>query len=130
MRIIRLKKGESLVKTLLKEIVDVESGIIFGIGALKEATLKIYDLNKKEYTKKKFEGNLEVGSFTAVIAKNPDGTVGIHPHIVISQNNFKSICGHLEEATVAATFEAIIVEDDKKIGRYFDKGIGLNLLNL
>lgn len=130
MKIIRLKKGDKVVESLTREVEEIESGIMFGLGALSQASLKIYDLKEKKYNIKKFNGDLEVGSFTAIIAKNPDGKTGIHPHIVISKDEFESYGGHLEEATVAATFEVFIIASDTKINRYFDQEIGLNLLNL
>lgn len=128
MIILKLKKGDKIVEELTRKVKDIKSGIIFGLGALDEATLKLYNLKKKEFKSKKISGPLEIGSFMAIVAKNPDGKTGIHPHIVVSSADFASFSGHLEEATVSATFEAVIFESDEKLERYEDFQIGLNLL--
>jgi len=128
MKILRLKKGDLLVKSLEEKVGNIASGVIVGIGALNWARLKIYNLNKKKYTEEKFNGPLELISFTATIAKSTEGKTGLHAHCVLSGEDFKAIGGHMEEAEVAATFEAVIIDSTKKVERYFDKDIGLNLI--
>lgn len=128
MIIFRLKHGQKVVESITNKVQNIKSGMIFGLGALDEATLKLYNLKSKLYAKKKVKGPLEVGSFTALIAQNPDGKIGIHPHIVVSGRDFISYSGHLEEAIVGATFEAVVIEDKKILKRYSDLEIGLNLL--
>ena len=128
MTIFRLKHGQRVVQSLTEKVKDIKSGVIFGLGALDEATLKLYNLDDKSFEKKKVTGPLEVGAFTAVIAQNPDGKIGIHAHIVVSGKDFKSFSGHLEEAIVGATFEAVVIQDDKILKRYSDLKIGLDLL--
>lgn len=128
MNIFRLKKGDKVVESLTRKVKDTKSGIIFGLGALDEATLKLYNLDRKEFKLKKITGPLEIGSFMATIARNPDGKVAIHAHITVSSTDFASYSGHLEEAIVSATFEAVVLESDKILERYEDLEIGLNLL--
>lgn len=130
MRIISLKKGDLVIKELTSKIDDlkIESGFINGLGALSEAELMVYDLETKEYSSKKIEGALEVGSFSAIIAKDPEGKTHLHPHIVLSDKNFIVFAGHLKEGTVGATLELAITEGTEKIQRYSDSEIGLNLI--
>jgi predicted DNA-binding protein with PD1-like motif len=128
MEIHRLKKGDLVVDKLNLFLKNKKSGFICGIGALSEAQLKIYDLNKKKYFQKKIDGPLEIGSFSGIVAKLPDGTTAIHPHIIVGDGNFNTYCGHLEEATVSATFEFCYFEAKENVQRYFDENIGLNLI--
>lgn len=128
MKIIRLKKGDLLIKALEKKVKDLKGGIIVGIGAISWAELKLYDLNKKEYKSGKIEGPLEVASFSAVVGFSPDGKKTLHAHICVSNDSFEVMGGHLEEGEVAATFEAAIFESENEVRRYYDSNIGLNLI--
>lgn len=128
MDILRLKKGDLVIKSLENKVKNLDSGLILGLGALSWARLKIYNLEKKEYNEVKIDGPMELVSFTATIAQTTEGKTGLHAHAVVSLPDFSTKGGHLEEAEVAATFEAIIIKSNKKIQRYFDEDIGLNLI--
>jgi len=128
MKIFSLKKGELVIKTLEDKLKDVPSGLVLGLGALSWVRLKVYDLKKKEYNEIKVDGPMELVSFTATIAQTTEGKTGLHAHAVVSFNDFSTKGGHLEEAEVAATFEAVIIKSEEKVQRYFDKDIGLNLI--
>jgi len=125
-----LKRGDKVVKTItnLLSVKGVKSGLVVGLGAFSNATLMIYDLETKEYSSKIINEQAEVGSFTAVIGKDPEGNTHIHPHVVVSNKDFNTFAGHLKEATVAATFEIVIFESDQEVDRYKDSEIGLNLI--
>lgn len=128
MKVIRLNKGEAVIKALTERLAGQSGGTVFGIGALSEVSLMLYHLDDKSYSKKTIEGSLEVCSFTAVVAKMPNGQTGLHAHIVVSGDDFVCFGGHLEEAVVAATFEAVFIKSDQLLKREFSKEIGLNLL--
>lgn len=130
MEIFRLKRGDKIVEILARKVKDMNSGVILGLGALDEAILKLYNVKSKEFLKKKIRGPLEIGSFVALIAKDPDGKTGIHPHVVVSGKDFVSYSGHLEEAVVGATFEGVIMDDKRVVKRYRDLKIGLDLLDV
>jgi len=128
MLVFRLKQGKKVVESLTRKVQNIKSGVIFGLGALDEVTLKLYNLKRMRYAIKNVKGPLEIGSFIALIAENPDGKIGIHPHVVVSGKDFISFSGHLEEAVVGATFEAVILTSNQILKRYNDAEIGLNLL--
>jgi len=128
MKISRLKKGDELVSSLNKIVANMKSGLVFGLGSLNSAKLKIYNLKEKTYLEKEYSGPLEVANFIATVAKNPEGVTEIHPHITLCDTNFNVTGGHLAEAEVGATFEYAILESDKEISRYYDDEIGLNLI--
>lgn len=131
MKIIHLKKGDLVVKTLEEKLVGagVSSGFLWGLGAVSKAELMLYDLERKKYSSRKLTGAFEVVSLSAVISKEMEGKkVMIHPHIVLSDKTFHCFGGHLKEAVVAATLEVAVFKSKDMVTRYFDKNIGLNLL--
>ena len=131
MKIIKLKKGDKIVSTLEARLLemDIATGFLWGLGAISDAELMIYNLETKEYATKKLSGTFEVVSFSATITEGMDGKkVMIHPHVILSKEDFSCVGGHLKEATVAATLEVGILESKEKLGRYHDKNIGLNLI--
>lgn len=128
MEVIRLKKGDFIVESLETKLRNQPGGVVYGVGALSSASLMLYNLKDKSYCKKKINGPLEVCSFTAIVAKTPDGKIGLHAHIVVSSDDFICFGGHLEEAEVAATFEAVFIKSDQVLERKYSKQIGLNLL--
>lgn len=130
MHIIRLKKGDRIVATIEAELdrLKIKAGFLWGLGAISEAELMVYDLKDKSYSSKVFRGVFEVTSFSATITKGMDKPVMVHPHIVISDKNFKCYGGHLKEGVVAATLEVAIEKSSQKLERYSDKHIGLNLI--
>ncbi|MCX6809512.1 MAG: DNA-binding protein [Candidatus Berkelbacteria bacterium] len=132
MKIIRLKKGDEILSGITKklEAMGTKCGVVLGLGALSFAEIMNYNLKNKRFSSKKIEGALEIGSFTAVISRGTDSKIALHPHIVISDNKFKTFAGHLKKGIVSATFEAVIFESNESISRYFDSKIGLNLLKL
>jgi len=127
-KVIRLNKGEHLIEALTEKLKGQSGGSVIGIGALSEVSLMLYNLKDKSYSKKTIKGSLEVCSFTAVVAKLPNSKIGLHAHIVVSGDDFICYGGHLEEAVVAATFEAVFTKSDQLLKREFSKEIGLNLL--
>lgn len=130
MKIIALKKGDRVIEKLTKivEEMKIPSGLIIGLGALSSAELMVYRLETKEYLSKKLDGALEVGNFSAIVAKDPEGKTHLHPHITISNEQFETFAGHLKEGVVAATFEAVILDNSQIVERYHDSEIGLNLI--
>jgi len=128
MKIFSLECGENVIKSLSNMLGSPASGVVFGLGALTYAKLKVYDLKTKKYQEKEFKGNLEVCSFIATVSKDDDNQTFLHPHIVITSSDFATVGGHLEEGVVGATFEAMFFESDQVVKREFNKEIGLNLI--
>jgi uncharacterized protein len=128
--IIRLERGEQLVKTLTEfcEKENIKSGGLWGIGAVLSAELGFYHLDKKEYSFKKSDTPHEIASMIGNVTIVDDKPF-LHIHTVLSNENFVCIGGHLKEATVGATCEVYLTDLDTKIERIIDEEIGLKLLN-
>lgn len=128
--IIRLEKGESIIKELelfcQKE--NISTAFLSGLGAILSATLAFYNLEKKEYELKKLSETCEivglVGNITLV-----EGKPFVHLHCVLSNNKFECFGGHLKEGTVGATCEIHLTKVGTEIERNLDEKIGLKLLD-
>lgn len=126
--VLRLEKGEEVVKTLkdfCKEN-EIYAGSIKALGACDFIKVGYFDINKKEYFSKDFNGSLEVAFLYGNISKKDD-EVYLHFHITFGDEEFNSYSGHLNEAIVSATFEVEIIKENVHLDRKFSEEIGLNL---
>lgn len=105
----------------------IESAWISGIGAAKFAVLLSYDIDKKEYNKKEFQGKFEIANLTGNLGII-DGKPTAHIHIILCNEEMQAFGGHLEQAVVSATCEIIITSLEKQIVRKLNDEIGLNLI--
>ena len=79
---------------------------------------------------KKFKAdNFEITSLTGNISQMK-GQPYLHCHITLADSKYQVFGGHLEAATVSATFEGWIRTSQTKIERATDPQTGLNLLDL
>lgn len=127
--LLRLNKGEEIGKTLISfcQSLSIQSGFFQAIGGVSEAELGFYDLDKKEYSFKKFARTHEIVSLTGNVT-SIDSNPFVHMHTVLSDENFSCVGGHLKEGIVGATCEIYLVNFEKEITRSFDSEIGLKLL--
>ncbi len=128
--IIRLLKNENLIEELTNFCNEnaIQSGIFYGIGAVLDAELGFYHLDKKEYEFKKLNKPLEIVSLTGNIAL-VDNKPFLHIHTVLSDIDFSCMGGHLKNAIVGATCEVFLFDFEEDIERIYDEDIGLKLLN-
>jgi predicted DNA-binding protein with PD1-like motif len=129
--VVRLEKGEELISSIsqLAEKEKIPGGFLLGLGAVKDATLGYYDVDKKEYIKKTFEAEFELSSLVGDIFYF-DGKPGVHAHVTLSDPEFNIIGGHLFSALATATVELFIYLTDGVLKRKLDPKVGLNLLDL
>ncbi len=128
-KILVLSKGDEIVSNLIefcrKE--KITSAKISGIGAVSEAHLAFYRLDKKQFHRHVFSEPLEILSLSGNIAEF-EQKIASHLHIVLGRDDFSLIGGHLDRATVAATCEIVIEAFSHKLIRRHDHEIGLNLI--
>ena len=126
--IVEIPKGSKIVENLKRfcEKEKVRFGTIQAIGAAKEVTLRFFDADKKKYSDKRFKMHFEITNLTGNISE-VDGKVYLHLHISLADRAFHMIGGHLLEAIVGGTFEAVIKPLPGRIGRKFSREVGLNL---
>ncbi|UCE20356.1 MAG: DNA-binding protein [Gemmatimonadota bacterium] len=129
--LVRLERGEDVLGTLTEFVGrrDIKSGTIQGLGAIKDLVLGIFDPEKKEYIKRTFEEDLELGNLTGNISIL-DGKPLLHCHVTAAGTDLKAYTGHLFSATVSVTGEFVITPFAEEITRAPDEDVGLNLLDL
>lgn len=129
--VIRIDKGEELVKTLenfCKEN-QIKLGTVQGIGATDKLTIGYFDTKQKEYFAKEFKGDFEIAPLVGNITSMDEKTY-LHLHVTFGDKEFGSHSGHLNSALISATFEGVITVLNGEVDRYHDEEIGLNLLKL
>ena len=125
---ITLDKDEYINKSLLliANNEEIKSGWINGIGAIYDIEIGYFDIDKKDYVKRKFNGHYELLSLSGNISIK-EGKIFVHTHITFSDTDYKVMGGHLFDAKIAAAGEFVIDSFDLTIKREYNKDIGLHL---
>jgi uncharacterized protein len=97
------------------------------IGALSDAVLGFFDLEKKEYHKTAVKEQVEVLMLAGNVASHK-GKPKIHAHIVVGKRDGTAHGGHLLEAHVRPTLEVMFIEGPKILKRITNEAVGLALL--
>ncbi len=129
--IVRLEAGEEVISSLSEfaKKEKVLGGFLFGLGAIKDATLGYFDVENKEYIKKIFNREYEISSLVGNIYYF-EGRPGVHAHVTLSEKDFNAIGGHLFSAVVTGTGEFFVCLSSDILERKKDPQTGLNLLDL
>jgi predicted DNA-binding protein with PD1-like motif len=128
--LIRLERGEPVVSTLatFSGEQNVKVGRFEGIGALLDAELGFYHLDRKDYDRFTV-GDTEVLALLGNVSRL-DGQPRIHAHLTVGEVDGTARGGHLFEAHVGATLEVFLLETPGEVARQMDEEIGLPLLDL
>lgn len=129
--IIILTRGEKLIETLtsLCENENIHSGVFQAIGAIENPELGYYNIDTKEYKWQSMSKMLEIVSLTGNVSL-VDSKPFLHIHCVLSDDEFKTVGGHLKEGAVGATCEIYLTNFGIDIKREFDEEVGLKLLSI
>ncbi|MDP6574988.1 MAG: DNA-binding protein [Candidatus Peribacteraceae bacterium] len=124
-----LETGEEIVEGLTKYLTEnnITAGSISGIGAATDVILNFYNVETKEYEEKGFPEELEILSLVGNISIK-EGSPFAHLHIVLGNNEYACIGGHLKSARVGPTCEIVIQQLDAEMKRELDEVTGLYLL--
>jgi uncharacterized protein len=127
--LVRCDIGDEIISSLKDFAAQnkIYSGTIIGIGSIKDPELGYYDIEKKEYIRRQFEGDYELLSLAGNFARLGDEIV-LHGHVSLSDAQFRVIGGHLFKANVAVTTEFYIRPGGIELNRGHDDQTGLNLL--
>ena len=129
--VFRLEMGDRLMESAQKIAANenVKLASISGIGACSKIEMGYFDLSIKEYIFKTFEGNMEILHATGNITLK-DGEPFPHIHISVADEACRAFGGHLNEATISATFEGVMQIINHEIHREFNEDLGLALMNV
>ena len=127
---VRLETGEEIHSSLsdLIDKLNLQGGIVIGIGAMSSYSLGYYDIHKKEYIRKDYNEEVELVSCMGNMAHKGDSKIA-HLHAMVSNVNMETRGGHLFEGIISATGEFSLIDSKVRINR-LDRKDGLPLLNL
>jgi len=107
--------------------VRIITGQVTGIGAISEATFRLYDPATKQYVDKTFTEQMEITNITGNIS-HKDKEVYLHVHATCSRADYSCVGGHLLSARVNGACELLVdMFGDTEVGRRFDEETGLYL---
>lgn len=105
----------------------VDCGQVRGIGAVSEATFRMYDPATKQYVDKTFTEQMEITNLTGNISRM-DGKPYLHVHATCSRADYGCVGGHLLGARINGACELLVDSfGDTAVGREFDEETGLDL---
>ena len=116
------------LKELAKKL-QIKTGILTFIGALKTASLLYYVQNEKKFEKNVFDGPFEIVSGIGNIVTF-EGDIVVHAHLVIADRKGNCYGGHLTEGSKVFACEVYLRELSPTVIRKYDSLTGLNLLVL
>jgi len=128
---VRIDRGEEIVAALaaFAAAEGVRAGMISGIGALADPELGFFVPATREYVRRVFPGDWEIGALTGNVSEL-DARPFAHCHVVIGGADFTAYTGHLFRGVVTVTCEAQIVTDPGVLRRVSRPDLGFNPLEL
>lgn len=124
-----LESGEEVVASLTRfaETEQLDASQITAIGAFDHAVLGFFDFSKRDYRKNVVDEQLELLSLIGDFALE-DGKPKMHAHVTVGRSDGSTRGGHLLEARVHPTLEAMITESPGHLHRVYDPETGLALI--
>ena len=125
--VVRLDKGDEIVKGLL-EVAKKEGcalASVTGIGAVDDFEVGIFDLEKGNYNRLRYNGNHEINALMGSLTTK-DGEPYLHLHITCTGKDGKVVGGHLFEGKISLTGEIFLQIVDGSVDRKFDGSVGIN----
>ncbi len=129
--IARLDKGDKIMASIneIAEKESIKAGFVSGIGAVNQAKLSFFLLGSNEYNTENFEEPFEVLSMNGTLSY-VDDSPHQHVHMVLGREDYSTIGGHLQEATVSVTLEVHIKILDTEVTRETSSEFGIQTLDL
>lgn len=126
---LRLDPGEEVIESLTAFAgrQGLYAGLISGLGAVDDVELGFFSTRTRSYTRRRFEGDHEIGSLTGNLSKL-DGQPFVHCHMVLSGADYAAWTGHVFKAVVSVTAEIQILTDPAEWSRLRQPARGFNPL--
>lgn len=128
---LRLDTGEDFLETVAGfcEQKGIKAAKVSGIGAVRDARISYFDIQKGEYISKEVPGDVELLSLMGNVSIM-EGQAFPHLHVTLTDENFKVHGGHFSAGQVGATAEIFIEVYDSVLERKYYQETGLRLLVL
>jgi len=107
----------------------LEAAQITAVGAFERATVGWFDPAAKDYRRIHVDQQCELLSLIGDIAEGQDGPV-LHMHAVLGLSDGTTRGGHLLEAKVFPTLEAVVTETPARLRKVLRPDIGIALIDL
>lgn len=118
--------------TSLKKICEenkVESAMVHAIGAVKNATVAMFDFKSGAYNENELNEFMELLSLEGNVT-NMQGETYIHLHAAFGDEKGHAFGGHLKKAVIGATCEMFIIPFSQPVERVKQEETGLNIFKL
>ena len=128
---VTIETGEEIVASLTEfaRRENVRAALLSGLGAVGECELGFFVRSTREYVRRAFTGEHEIGSLTGNISEL-DGQPFPHCHVVIAAADLVAWTGHLFRGVVTVTCETQVVTDPGVFRRVRRPDLGFNPLDL
>jgi uncharacterized protein len=108
---------------------DLEAAQITAVGAFERAVVGWFDRSAREYRRIPVDEQCELLSLIGDVAVGEDGPV-VHVHAVLGLSDGTTRGGHLLEARVFPTLEAVVTETPARLRKVMHPDIGIALIDL
>ncbi len=127
--VIRMDRGEEVMTTLTDfcQREGIGLGYVSAIAAAERATVCLYDVVEKAYSKHTFNEPMEVTSLMGTVSYK-NGQVHLHLHVTLSDADMHAWGGHLNKLVIGGTCEMFLRTLPGQIYRQLDEATGLNVI--
>lgn len=127
---VTLETGEEAVAGLTAFATELGLGTsqVTAVGGFQRVRLGYFDAQTSGFRENQVNEQVELLSMVGNIADSAEGTPKLHAHVVLGCSDATTRGGHLIEAVVRPTLEAIIEETPAHLKRQLDAKTGLVLL--
>jgi hypothetical protein len=108
---------------------DLEAAQITAVGAFEHATVGWFDRVARDYRRIPVDQQCELLSLLGDVAAGQDGPI-VHVHAVLGLSDGTTRGGHLLEARVFPTLEAVVTETPAQLRKVLRPDIGIALIDL
>jgi uncharacterized protein len=108
---------------------QLEAAQITAVGAFEHATVGWFDPAVRDYRRIPVDQQCELLSLIGDVAEGQDGPI-LHVHAVLGLSDGTTRGGHLLEARVFPTLEAVVTETPARLRKVLRPDIGIALIDL
>jgi uncharacterized protein len=128
---VKIEPGEEIIGSLaaFARERNVRAGMISGIGAVGECELGFFIRPTRQYARRVFTGEHEIGALTGNFSEL-DGEPFPHCHVLIAGEDLVAFAGHLFRGAASLTCEVQVVTDPGVFRRLRRPDLGFNPLEL
>ncbi len=127
--VLRAERGEEVLGALGEFCAarGIHGGTFTAIGAIEDATMSWYDVDRKEYTDTRLREKLEIATLVGNVALLNESVI-IHAHGVFTDSAAYARGGHVKALVTGATCE-VTLRAFTTLCRAHSTEVGLNLLH-